>query len=111
MQITNITKKLKFQADLASNIFSQSLGLSFSKPKNMLFRFQTAGRREFWMFGMAYDIFIAFIGDDGRVFQQFRAGKMTLNPKTWKVYKPDRACKYVLETPKKIVDVGDKLKF
>lgn len=112
MKITNVTKKKSFEAELADDIFSQSRGLSFSKRKrNMLFRFKYPNRPGFWMFGMVYDIFIAFIDDRGRVFQQFRADKMTLNPKTWRIYKPKMACKYVLETPKKIVDVGDKLKF
>jgi len=111
MQITNLTKKLKFQADLADNLFSQSLGLSFSKPKNMLFKFSTERRWEFWMFGMRYSIWMAFIDPAGRVFQLERAEKMTLSPATWKIYKPNKACKYILETPEKLVHVGDKLKF
>ena len=112
MQIINVTKNLKFNAELADNIFSHAKGLSFSnKKRNMIFTFLLAGKKDLWMFGMSYDLWIAFIDERKRVFDVVKARKMTLNPKTWKIYKPKQACKYVLESPKKIVNVGDKLKF
>ena len=112
MQITNQTKKLKFNAELADNMFLQAKGLSFSSRKrNMLFRFKSPIKWGFWMFGMCHDIWIAFIDEGHRVFQLERARKMTLNPATWRVYKPTKACKYVLETTEKLVDVGNILKF
>lgn len=130
MKITNLTKtlaerssagprktagfsrELKFNAELADNIFLQAKGLSFSSRKrNMLFRFKLLNRWTFWMFGMSYDIWIAFIDDKHRVFQLEKGIKMTLNPATWRVYKPSKACRYVLETTDKIVNLGDRLKF
>ncbi len=63
------------------------------------------------MFGMCYDLWIAFIDDKKQVFEQVYAQKMTLNPSTWRIYRPRKPCKYVLETPEKLVSIGDKLKF
>ncbi|MFH0869032.1 MAG: DUF192 domain-containing protein [archaeon] len=112
MEIKNLTKQTKFNSELADNITSQSKGLSFSKEKrNMLFHFGTSRTWNFWMFGMSYDIWISFIDDKKRVLEQVYAQKMTLNPKTWRVYRPKKPCRYVLETPKKLADIGDKLNF
>lgn len=112
MKITNFTKGKKFEVELADTIQKQAVGLSFSSRKrNMLFRFKLPIKLGFWMFGMRYDIWISFLDDKGMVFGQFKAVKMTLNPATWRVYKPTKACKYVLETTDKLVDVGDVLKF
>jgi len=112
MEIKNLTKRTKFNSELAKDIFSQALGLSFSKRKrNMLFIFPIARRWDFWMLGMFYDLWISFIDDKGRVFEQLRAGKMTFNPKTWRIYRPLKSCRYILETPEKLVSIGDKLMF
>jgi len=112
MQITNPTKKTTFNSELADTISSQSKGLSFSNARrNMLFRFGSARRWSIWMLGMSYDLWISFLDDRKRVFEQVYAVKMTLNPKTWRVYMPKKPCRYVLETPKKIVDIGDTIKF
>lgn len=112
MKVKNITKKKSFSADLADGIFLQARGLSFSKRKRgMLFTFPVARKWRFWMFGMSYDIWIAFLDTEKRVFDMVYARKMTLNPKTWRVYKPKKPCKYVLEMPKKVVNIGDKLRF
>jgi len=61
------------------------------------------------MFGMHFDIWMAFLDDKGKVFELVRAGKLTFNPKTWKIYKPSKPCKYVLETFDKLVEIGDVL--
>ena len=111
MHVTNITKNLKFECELADNFWKQAIGLSFSKPKNMLFKFPFDRRWEFWMFGMGFDIWMAFIDDDGGVFDIVKAERMTFNPKTWKVYLPKRPCKLILETKDKLVEIGDLATF
>jgi uncharacterized membrane protein (UPF0127 family) len=111
MLIKNVTKGNSFEADIADNLWLQTKGLSFSKPRNMLFKFPISRKWEFWMFGVSYGIWMAFIDDDGGVFDVTRAEKITLNPKTWKTYKPSRPCKLVLETPAKLADVGDIVTF
>ena len=111
MQVTNVTKNLKFECELADNLWLHTKGLSFSKPRNMLFKFTAKRRWEFWMFGMSFDIWLAYVDEDGGVFQVVKAEKMTLNPKTWKTYKPSRPCRYIFESPEKIAETGDILKF
>ena len=109
MQIKNLTRKISFHAEFATNIFALTKGLSFSKPKNILFKFPFAMKWQFWMFGVSYKIWIAFLDDNKRVVEVLQAIPLTLNPKTWKVYQPKKPCKYILEMPEKLANVNDLL--
>lgn len=109
MLIRNATKQSELEVSIASNFLSQIRGLMFSKPKDILFRFNNERKFSFWMLGVSYPIDIAFIDETGEVFQIEKAKPVTLHPKTWKTYKAKKPCRYVLETPNEFVSLGDKL--
>ncbi|MEM5778128.1 MAG: DUF192 domain-containing protein [Candidatus Aenigmatarchaeota archaeon] len=102
-------KNFVIEADLANNFFKRMIGLSFSKKKNMLFTMPYEGIWPMWMFLVRYPIKIIFI-NKGKVVDIKSAVPITLNPKTWKIYKPKKLCKYVLETPFDFkIKIGDKI--
>jgi len=111
MQIRNLTRKTEFEVSVADNFISQTKGLSFSKEKNILFTFPVNYYWSFWMFGVPYNINIVFIDESKKVFQIEKAVPITLNPRSWRTYKPKKSCKFVLETTHDIVDIDDKLDF
>ena len=110
MLIRNITRNTEFEVQVADIFFQHIFGLMFSKPKDLLFKFSSNKVRSFWMFGVSYNINIAFVSESGEVFHVEEAKPLTFYPKTWKTYESVKPCKYVLETAKNLVQPGDILK-
>lgn len=104
--------KKTIDAEVADNSIKHFLGLSFSDKKNMLFKMFYEKRWRMWMFGVKFPINIIFINKDKVIVDIKKAFPLTNDPKTWKVYRPEEACKYILETPHNLkVRVGDKVSF
>lgn len=115
MKLTNATRKFSVECDVAKSIWKQGVGLSFSrKRRNMLFLFPFARKWEFWMLSMHYSIKIVFIDKNKKVIDVQKAVPLSLNTKTWKIYRPKERCKFVLELGKDInrkFETGDMLKW
>lgn len=113
MIIKNTSKKFSVECEVAKSIWKQGIGLSFSQRKrNMLFIMPIEWKWEFWMFGMRYPIKIIFIDENKRVIGVQTAVPLSFNPKTWKIFKPKKPCKFVFELGKNInkkLEIGDKL--
>lgn len=101
------------EAELADTHFKRVNGLSGSKEKkSMLFTFPFSFRWSFWMPFMNFPISIIYLNKDKEVIDMLSAEPLSADPKTWKFYKPKKACKYVLETPfEHNIKIGDKLQF
>jgi len=86
--------------ELADNHFKRVNGLSGCKEKkSMLFTFPFSFKWGFWMPFMNFSLSMIYLNKNKEVIDILHAEPMTANPKTWKIYKPSKACKYVLETP------------
>ncbi len=113
MKIRNVTRKFSMECEVAKSMLKQGMGLSFSaKRRNMLFMFPLERRWEFWMFGMRYPIKIVFIDKNKKVISVQKAVPLSLNPASWKIYRPEERCKYVLELGRDInkkFEIGNKL--
>lgn len=103
----------QIEAELANTHFKRSQGLSGCKEKkSMLFAFPFSMRWSFWMPGMHYPIKIIYLNKNKEVIDIKEAEPITWNVKTWRTYKPKKACKYVLETPfEHNIKIGDNLNF
>jgi uncharacterized membrane protein (UPF0127 family) len=103
-------KNSVIEADLTDTFWKRLIGLSFSKKKNMFFPLSYEDEWSLWMFGVRYSLKMIFIDRNKVVVDIKEAEPLSLNPKTWKIYKPRKPCKYVLETPYSLkIKVGDKL--
>lgn len=102
--------KNTIEADIADNVFSHMIGLSFSKRRNMLFLMPFSDRWSFWMFGVRYPLRMIFIDGKKMVVDFKDALPLSLNPRTWRTYAPRKPCKYILEVPFKIkIKIGDRI--
>jgi uncharacterized membrane protein (UPF0127 family) len=103
----------KMEAYMANTHMKRIKGLSGVKEKkSLLFTFPLAARWSFWMPFMHYPLSIVYLNKDKEVVEVLSAVPMTKNPNTWKIYKPKKACKYVLETPEEHnIKIGDILKW
>lgn len=102
------------EAEAAFNHLKRISGLSGCKDKkSMLFKFPISARWSFWMPNMYYPIKIIYINKGKEIVDIKDAIPLTKDLRTWKRYKPKKACKYVLETPFNCenIKIGDKLQF
>jgi uncharacterized membrane protein (UPF0127 family) len=101
------------EAELARTHLKRISGLSgYKEKKSMLFVFPLSMKWAFWMPNMYYSIKIIYLNKDKEVVDLKDAFPMTRDLKTWKRYTPQKACKYVLETPfEHNIKIGDKLIF
>ncbi len=68
------------------------------RDRGMLFSFPRPGRHGIWMLGMRFPIDILFLDQDYRVLSVIRnARPMSLDPRTWKIFKPRRPAMHALE--------------
>jgi uncharacterized membrane protein (UPF0127 family) len=90
-------------------------GLSWKGVGRALLEFSYNDRHGVWMPFMKFTIDIAFVDDDGVVVGiEKNVPPISLHPRTWRVYKPPRMCRYVLEVEAGLLDekevtVGNKL--
>jgi uncharacterized membrane protein (UPF0127 family) len=100
------------EAEVADNSITHFFGLSFSKKKNLLFKMHYEKRWRLWMFGVKFPLKMIFMNKDKVVVDIKNAVPITLDLKTWKIYRPKKPCKYILETPHNLdVKIGDKINF
>ncbi|MFP4633798.1 MAG: DUF192 domain-containing protein [Candidatus Aenigmatarchaeota archaeon] len=104
-------------AERKDSILGKMKGLMFRELKEdegMLMVFQEEGRWGVWMLFVPQDLALFFLDGEKKVVDKKPAEKMNLDPQTWKVYKPVKKCKYVLECKEeklKEVEAGEKLEW
>jgi uncharacterized membrane protein (UPF0127 family) len=78
--------------------FSIYRGLMFKKEGNALLEFPEEKRYKIWTLFMRYPLDLIFINKDKRVVEIMEDTlPITLNPKTWRFYKPVNSFRYLLE--------------
>ncbi len=92
-------------------------GLMFreiDESEGLLMEFPREGKWSIWMFFVPQDLSVFFVNSEGLVVDKAYAERITPDPRTWKIYKPKKKCKYVLECcPSHFDDIetGEKLRW
>ena len=91
-------------------------GLMFKKNGRILMDFWFSDYHGIWMPFMKFSLDLIFIDRNNEVVDiKENILPISFNPKTWKVYRPKKRCKYVLEIESckisKKIKSGDKLDF
>ena len=92
-------------------------GLMFREEGRILMEFPVREKQGIWMPFMKFSIDVAFIDDEKKVVDVFRnIPPISISPSTWKIYRPERMCRYVLEVEsglleEKGIERGSELKF
>ena len=123
MRIFNNSRKtvLASKVEVAKGFWKKTLGLMFRSKmmdsSGFLMEFGNEGFHGIWMLGMRFCIDLVFIDPGKRVVDVFENIKpVCISPGTWRVYKPSKPAKWVLElrsgTARKTkTSPGDKISF
>jgi uncharacterized membrane protein (UPF0127 family) len=105
--------KKTYNCTVSKDSLSQARGLmgrTLSEGEGMLFVFKDSSRRSFWMMGMVMEIEMVFISENLKVVDINHALPLSLNPSSWKLYRPKKPARYVLEIlPGSGIKEGDKV--
>jgi uncharacterized membrane protein (UPF0127 family) len=104
MTIKNLTRKktLLRSFETAKSPWQKTRGLMFRNSlagdSGLLMVFGKERRHEIWMLCMRFPIDIVFIDRDKRIVDiKHSVRPMGKNPKTWRIYRPSKPSRYVLE--------------
>ncbi len=104
-------------ADYANDLISLTKGLMFKETGSLLMDFGKECTPAVWTLFMKFPIDILFIDSKKRIVDmQLNAEPISFNPRTWRIYRPKSACRFVLELEggvagKLELKEGDKLSF
>ncbi|MFB6241993.1 MAG: DUF192 domain-containing protein [Candidatus Nanosalina sp.] len=88
----------RFEAELADTLLEKSWGLSMRKKGKMLFVFSSPGRPPIDMMLVQEPLNLYFLDSNRKVVDARKAEPWTLDPRTWKVYRPEQDAKFLLES-------------
>lgn len=115
MQLEKDDEKIIGSLKYADSPLKRIKGLMFKEleeDEGLLMEFKNNSKWSLWMLFVPQDLALFFMNEEGKVVDKKLGEKMTLDPRTWKIYKPEEKCKYVLEcNPEKLEDIqtGDGL--
>lgn len=119
IRIKNITKKTEIDnIEFSTSIAKNTRGLMFKKSGRMLMEFIKDGKSSIWMPFMKFNLDIIFI-DNKKTIVDIKPNAVPLKllkPSTWKLYFPNKKCRYVLEIESGLAknkknDINDQLEF
>ncbi len=100
------------EAVLADSFLSRAKGMSFRSEGKMLFRFPRESRPMIDMMFLSVPLQLVFLDEDKRVVDIQEAEPWSLDPRTWKLYRPSEPSKYLLESTDFLdIEEGDRLEF
>jgi uncharacterized membrane protein (UPF0127 family) len=77
----------------------------------LLFVFQREAKHSIWMPNMKFPIDIIYINKSKKIVDiKHEAKPITVNPKTWRIFRPKNKAKYILEIPANSAKTKHKLK-
>lgn len=105
-------KDMSFQVETAEGLLEKMWGLSFRRTGKMLFIFDSSGRPMIDMMLVQKPLNLYFADSDRNIIDIRRAEPWTLDPRTWRTYRPAESSKYLLESFEDLgLDIGDELVF
>jgi len=102
----------KITAEIADTLLKKSWGLSRRSEGKMLFVFIKPGRPAIDMMLVLESLNLYFLDSDKQVVDTYLAEPWTLNPRTWRLYRPNKDSKYLLESFEDLdLEEGDSVDF
>jgi len=101
-----------FEVEVADNFLSRAKGLSFRSEEKMLFVFPDSTRSYIDMMLLSKPLYLYFLDSEKQVIEVQKAEPWAWNPKTWKLYRPEKSYRYLLESFEELeLSEGDMLEF
>lgn len=86
------------EAELADNMIKRAKGLSLRDSGKMLFNFNRDTNAGIDMMLLSEPLHLYFMNSDKEVIDIQKAMPWTPDPRTWKLYSPERSYRYLLES-------------
>ena len=101
-----------FEVELADSLLRKSWGLSMRSSGKMLFVFGFESRPAIDMMLVKEPLYLYFLDGEKKVVDVQYAEPWGLDPRTWRVYRPDSSCDYLLESFEDLgLEEGDSVDF
>jgi len=101
-----------FDVEVADSFLKRAWGLSRRTEGKMLFKLSRETNAKIDMALLSKPLYLYFFDSDKQLIYKEYASPWTWNPKTWKLYSPERPYKYLLESFEELdLDEGDEIKF
>jgi uncharacterized membrane protein (UPF0127 family) len=101
-----------FDAEVADNFFTRAKGLSLRSKGKMLFKFSRDTNAKIDMMLLSKPLYLYFMDSSGEVIDVQKAEPWSLDPRSWKVYSPNRPYRFLLESFDDLdVEEGDVIEF
>lgn len=101
-----------FEAILADSFFRKFWGLSLKTSGKMLFVFKLQSRPAIDMMLVQEPLHLYFLDEGKNVVDVTLAKPWTLDPRTWKIYRPAQEAKFLLESFEDLgLEEGDQVDF
>lgn len=101
-----------FAAELASNVLSRAIGLSFRTKGKMLFAFSRDSKAFIDMMLVSKPLHLYFLNSQKEVIDVQKARPWGIDPWSWKLYRPSSSYRYLLESFEKLdIEEGETLEF
>jgi uncharacterized membrane protein (UPF0127 family) len=108
----SLTDSGSVEAELADSLLKKSWGLSRRTEGKMLFVFMKPGRPAIDMMLVSEPLNLYFLDEEKQVVDVCRAEPWTLNPRSWRLYRPKKDSKYLLESFEDLgLEEGDSVDF
>lgn len=102
----------EYEVEVAETLLNRAWGLSLRKEGKMLFKFPDNVRAGIDMMMLSKPLHLYFMNEEKRVIEVQEAEPWGVNPKTWKLYRPEKPYRYLLESFKDLdIEEGDKINF
>lgn len=102
----------EIEVEVADNMVSRARGLSLRSEGKMLFKFPRPTRAKIDMMLLSSPLNLYFMDADKEIIDVQKADPWGWDPRTWKLYSPDRPYNYLLESFEDLgLEEGDQLEF
>ena len=91
-------KDAKLQLEIAETFLQRAWGLSLREKGKMLFKFSKPTKTRVDMMLLSRPLYLYFLNREREVIEVQKAEPWSWNPKTWKLYSPDKKYNYLLES-------------
>ena len=105
-------KNQELDVEVADSFLKRAWGLSCRKEGKMLFKFPRKTQAKIDMALLSDPLHLYFFDSEKKMIHREKASPWSWNPKTWKLYSPERPYRYLLESFEELeLEVGDMLDF
>ncbi|WP_414836631.1 hypothetical protein [Candidatus Nanohalococcus occultus] len=102
----------KHGVELADSLIRKFWGLSFRSEGKMLFDFGVKTNAFIDMMLLSDPLYLYFLDSERKVIEKMEAEPWGFDPRSWKLYRPDRKYRYLLESFEELeLDQGDTVDF